>query len=646
MLAVADDTSAELAVRQAEANLAAAKAQKKTDTAGGTATSRSQAKDQVTSAKTQLSSARSSYSSTVAQNNLKLRQARQAVTDAKAQYKSDKASGAPQQTLDQDKKAITAAEQNLASTKLQAAAGNRQAANQVTSAKQSLASANRGYKTATTSADDATIIADDVAIAEAEQALADAETALEMATITAPIDGRITVVNAVVGQESTGTAIQLQSTRMALTVSVTEDDILDLAVGQKATVAISATGDTAVGTVTAVSPVASTSGSSTVVSYSVVVTLDESTGTTAATGSDAPAVASAASSPAPTSAAPLPGMSAEITIVIAEADDALAVPAIALSGTSGGYTVRVLNSDGSVEARSVDVGLIASDYAQITGGLAEGEAVVTGSSADRTSTSSSSHHERSRRLPRPRRRRSGSSRGSAPGRRLPGAAMSGMIIDLTEATRTYDLGRVQVHALEGASLQVADGEFVAIIGPSGSGKSTLMNILGCLDRPTSGQYILDGADVEELDDDGLAEVRSRMIGFVFQNFNLLPRTTALENVAMPLLYQGVPKKERLAARAGGPGAVGLGDRLDHEPSELSGGQQQRVAIARALVTNPRLILADEPTGNLDSHTGEEVLQLFHDLNDAGATIVLITHDSDVAVRATRQVHVRDGRIAA
>ena len=224
--------------------------------------------------------------------------------------------------------------------------------------------------------------------------------------------------------------------------------------------------------------------------------------------------------------------------------------------------------------------------------------------------------------------------------------MSGMIIDLTGATRTYDLGRVQVHALEGASLQVAEGEFVAVIGPSGSGKSTLMNILGCLDRPTSGQYILDGVPVEELDDDELAAIRSRTIGFVFQNYNLLPRTSALENVATPLLYQGVPKKERLARAQAALERMGLGDRLDHEPSELSGGQQQRVAIARALVTNPRLILADEPTGNLDSHTGEEVLQLFHDLNDAGATIVLITHDSDVAVRATRQVHVRDGRIAA
>jgi putative ABC transport system ATP-binding protein len=224
--------------------------------------------------------------------------------------------------------------------------------------------------------------------------------------------------------------------------------------------------------------------------------------------------------------------------------------------------------------------------------------------------------------------------------------VSRTIIDLADASRTYDLGRVQVHALAGANLRVDEGEFVAVIGPSGSGKSTLMNILGCLDRPTSGRYVLDGTPVEDLDDDGLVLVRSRLIGFVFQSYNLLPRTSALENVATPLLYQGVGKKERLARAAAALERMGLRDRMDHEPSELSGGQQQRVAIARALVTEPRLLLADEPTGNLDSHTGEEVLGLFHELNDAGVTIVLITHDSDVAVRATRQVHVRDGRIAA
>jgi putative ABC transport system ATP-binding protein len=224
--------------------------------------------------------------------------------------------------------------------------------------------------------------------------------------------------------------------------------------------------------------------------------------------------------------------------------------------------------------------------------------------------------------------------------------MARTIIDLSDAYRTYDLGRVQVHALAGASLRVDEGEFVSIVGPSGSGKSTLMHILGCLDRPTAGHYRLDGMPVEELDDDSLAAVRSRMIGFVFQSYNLLPRTSALENVAAPLLYQGVGKRERLERARAALERMGLGDRTGHEPTELSGGQQQRVAIARALVTEPRLILADEPTGNLDSRTGEEVLELFHELNAGGATIVLITHDPDVAVRASRQVHVLDGRIAA
>jgi len=220
------------------------------------------------------------------------------------------------------------------------------------------------------------------------------------------------------------------------------------------------------------------------------------------------------------------------------------------------------------------------------------------------------------------------------------------IIDLADVTRTYDLGRVQVHALAGASLQVEEGEFVAILGPSGSGKSTLMNILGCLDRPTSGRYVLDGTSVAELDDDGLAAVRSRMIGFVFQSYNLLPRTSALENVATPLLYQGVGRRERLARARAVLERLGLGERADHEPQELSGGQQQRVAIARALVTEPRLLLADEPTGNLDTASGAEVMDVLHELHASGRTIVFITHDADVAATANRQIRVRDGRIAA
>jgi putative ABC transport system ATP-binding protein len=220
------------------------------------------------------------------------------------------------------------------------------------------------------------------------------------------------------------------------------------------------------------------------------------------------------------------------------------------------------------------------------------------------------------------------------------------IIALDQVSRVYSMGRMEVPALVDVSLQVHPGEFVAIIGPSGSGKTTMMNILGCLDRPTHGQYLLAGTPVAELDDDGLAKLRSLTIGFVFQSYNLLPRTSAIDNVATPLLYQGVSRRERVARARAALERLGLGDRLDHEPTELSGGQQQRVAVARALVTEPALILADEPTGNLDSHSGAEVLTLLHELNAAGRTIVLITHDPDVAEAASRQIHLLDGRVVA
>jgi putative ABC transport system ATP-binding protein len=224
--------------------------------------------------------------------------------------------------------------------------------------------------------------------------------------------------------------------------------------------------------------------------------------------------------------------------------------------------------------------------------------------------------------------------------------LPGSLLSLDHVSRVYDMGRMEVAALVDVSLDVMPGEFVAIVGPSGSGKSTMMNILGCLDRPTAGAYRLAGTPVEELDDNGLAALRSRTIGFVFQSYNLLPRTTALDNVATPLLYQGVSRRERAARATAALERLGLGDRLDHEPTELSGGQQQRVAIARALVTEPALILADEPTGNLDSHAGADVLALLHELHDAGRTIVLITHDADVAATADRQIHLRDGQVVA
>jgi putative ABC transport system ATP-binding protein len=229
---------------------------------------------------------------------------------------------------------------------------------------------------------------------------------------------------------------------------------------------------------------------------------------------------------------------------------------------------------------------------------------------------------------------------------LPGPAAGTPVIEMRGIGKIYRSGRLEVEALQGVDLDVIPGDFLAIVGPSGSGKSTLMHLLGCLDRPTAGTYRLAGTDVAGLSDDQLARVRNRTIGFVFQSFNLLPRTTALENVAMPLLYAGVGRSERTQRARDALARLGLEDRLAHEPSELSGGQQQRVAIARALVSRPAIILADEPTGNLDSASGADVLELLHELNNTGTTIVLITHDSYVAVAAKRSVRVRDGRLAA
>ncbi len=217
-------------------------------------------------------------------------------------------------------------------------------------------------------------------------------------------------------------------------------------------------------------------------------------------------------------------------------------------------------------------------------------------------------------------------------------------IDVANVTKTYDLGDVKVEALRGVSFAIAPGEYVAVMGPSGSGKSTLMNLLGCLDRPTTGRYVLGGDDVSTLGDDQLAAIRLKKLGFVFQGFNLLPRTSALKNVALPLFYAGVGTRTRNARAAEQLTEVGLGDRMDHKPSELSGGQQQRVAIARALVNDPSVLLADEPTGNLDSATSEEIMALFRHLNEGGRTIIMVTHDEDVASHAKRIIRVRDGRI--
>jgi putative ABC transport system ATP-binding protein len=226
------------------------------------------------------------------------------------------------------------------------------------------------------------------------------------------------------------------------------------------------------------------------------------------------------------------------------------------------------------------------------------------------------------------------------------APPEGCIICTDNLWKTYDMGsEQQVHALRGVNLQIQRNEYVAIMGPSGSGKSTLMNLIGCLDSPSEGRYWLNGQQVSELDDDELARIRNKEIGFVFQTFNLLPRATALHNVELPLIYAGTPAEERIERAKGSLRAVGMEGRMSHKPNELSGGQRQRVAIARALVNRPSIILADEPTGNLDSQTGNEIMALFDRLHGEGNTIVLVTHENDIAEYAHRVIHIRDGVVS-
>jgi putative ABC transport system ATP-binding protein len=218
------------------------------------------------------------------------------------------------------------------------------------------------------------------------------------------------------------------------------------------------------------------------------------------------------------------------------------------------------------------------------------------------------------------------------------------IIAATDLWRTYVMGSEEIHALRGVSFTVQKGEYCAIMGPSGSGKSTLMNLIGCLDTPSRGTYVLRGRTVSQMNDDELAAVRNREIGFVFQTFNLLPRATALQNVELPMVYAGIPRDERAKMARQALERVDLAQRMSHRPSELSGGQRQRVAIARALVNNPSILLADEPTGNLDTNTGNEIMALFEALNAQGHTIILVTHERDIAERARRTIHIRDGKI--
>jgi putative ABC transport system ATP-binding protein len=233
---------------------------------------------------------------------------------------------------------------------------------------------------------------------------------------------------------------------------------------------------------------------------------------------------------------------------------------------------------------------------------------------------------------------------AAPSATITREAFSGPVIHTEDLWRTYQMGSEEIHALRGVSFEIQPGEYVAVMGPSGSGKSTLMNLIGCLDTPSKGKYVLRGKVVSEMNDDELAAIRNREIGFVFQTFNLLPRATALHNVELPLVYAGIPKEKRIELAKRAIERVDLTERMTHKPNELSGGQRQRVAIARALVMDPSILLADEPTGNLDSATGEEIMKLFEKLHEKGHTIILVTHERDIADHAHRTIHIRDGKI--
>ncbi len=520
--------------------------------------------------------------------------------------------------LKNNQTAVTNAQNALASLKLQLSTSSNSTANQLASARLGLQSAELSYTSKTAPATASTIASDQASVTSAQESVRQAQIQVNGATLTAPADGTVAAVSVVAGLLApSGNAITLEVGPMQVTASFAESAIGSIKVGQPTAVTVSAVGQTIDGTVSQITPTAATAaGGSSVVTYAVQITL-----------TNAPATV-------------LSGMSASIAVTTAEASNVIAVPAIALEGSSGNYSVRVIAADGILPARAGPGGPRDHEPGR------DPERRVRGRHGrDRDGLGADQHdhghHGRRRRDPRDRRRR-----WRVHSRRRVRRAMTDTIIALEGVSRVYTSGRLSVPALVSVNLQINRGEFVAIIGPSGSGKSTMMNILGCLDRPTEGRYILDGTPVDTLDDDGLAALRSRSIGFVFQSYNLLPRTSALDNVATPLMYQGVPRRERHARAQAVLERLGLGDRLNHEPTELSGGQQQRVGIARALVTEPAILLADEPTGNLDSHSGAEVIELFHDLHASGRTIILITHDAEVAAVAERQVHIRDGQVAA
>ena len=473
-----------------------------------------------------------------------------------------------------------------------------------------------------------------ISVSNASTSLENARDNLEDYSVTAPISGTVVTRNAKAGDNIEGGSgstlcVIYDLSYLEMTMSIDELDISSVEVGQEVRITADAVeGKTYTGVVTEVSVAGTTSGG--ITTYPVTVRIDETDGL-------------------------LPGMNVDAEIVISSANDVLAIPSAAVS--RGDMVLVTANSPSAVNALDqeapegyvympVETGVSDNSYIEVLSGLQGGghSGLSPGGWLRQLRRYDVRHAERGHVLHTDGRHAQRDALRRRNAQRRAGRLLMGTLIEFREVCKYYQMGDTTVKAADHISFQIRKGEFVAIVGQSGSGKSTSMNIIGCLDVPTSGTYLLDGRDVGQMDKDQLAAIRNKMLGFIFQQYNLLPKLTLQENVEVPLMYAGIPKPERHERSRIALEMVGLGDKLRNKPSQLSGGQQQRASIARALAGDPAVILADEPTGALDSHTGREVLTMLQQLHAAGNTVVLITHDNSIAVQAQRIIRLEDGHV--